>query len=98
MKFLVLFVNLFFVVAITAQRQNNQPQQNNNNNNVENKYIPILSLQQNLDHDGVFNYAYETGDGTKVQQNGQLKQSSFDPQNVGEAVQGGYSYQVSVND
>lgn len=62
---------------------------------VESKYrhIPIVSYQNVQDHDGSFNYAYENGDGTRQQQTGQLKQSNFDPKNVGEAVQGEYSYQ-----
>ncbi|KAG5675016.1 hypothetical protein PVAND_004956 [Polypedilum vanderplanki] len=89
MKFFVLFVSAFAVAAM-AQRQNNQI---NNNIQNEKQQIPILSLEQNLNHDGEFNYAFETGDGTRVQQNGQLRQSSFDPKNVGEAVQGAFSYQ-----
>lgn len=81
--------------------QQQQQQINNNNhhqqqNEPESKYrhIPIVSLQNNLEHDGSFNYAFEGGDGTRVQQNGQLKQSNFDPANAGEAIQGEFSYQV----
>jgi hypothetical protein len=91
MKFVALFMSAFVAVAV-AQRQNNQLNSNSQN---EKQHVPILSLEQNLNHDGEFNYAFETGDGTRVQQNGQLRQSSFDPKNVGEAVQGAYSYQVS---
>lgn len=109
MKYVVLLVNTFFVVAM-AQRhnqqqhhQNQQPQQQQQQQRrvveeplPESKYrnIPIVSLQNVLEHGGTFNYAFENGDGTRVQQNGQLKQSDFDPKNAGEAVQGGYSYQV----
>lgn len=110
MKYVVLLVNTFFVIAMAQQQRHHQQQQhqqhqqnqqiNNNNNNIpepDSKYrhIPIVSLQNNLEHDGTFNYAFENGDGTRVQQAGQLKQSNFDPVNVGEAVQGEYSYQVS---
>lgn len=93
MKYIILFVNAFFVVAM-AQQHHHQQQQQNNNIDSKYKHVPIVSLEQNLEHDGTFNYAFETGDGTRVQQNGQLKQSSFDPKNVGEAIQGAYSYQV----
>jgi hypothetical protein len=91
MKLVALFLSAF-VAAAVAQRQNNQIG-SNGQNEKQREHIPILSLEQNLNHDGEFNYAFETGDGTRVQQNGQLKQSSFDPKNVGEAVQGAYSYQ-----
>lgn len=107
MKFLVLCG--FFVVAMAQQRhhqqqqqyqqqqQQQQPQQYNNANENNSKYkaIPIVSLQQNLEYDGRFNYAFETGDGTKVEQSGALKTSSFDPKSAGEAVEGSYSYVVS---
>lgn len=103
MRFIVL---CGFFVAVMAQRHNQQqhqqqqPQQYNNNNNInenDNKYkhIPIVSHQQNLEYDGRFNYAFETGDGTKVEQSGALKTSSFDPKSAGEAVEGSYSYIVS---
>lgn len=99
MRFIVL---CGFFVAVMAQRHNQQqqqPQQYNNNNIKEedNKYkhIPIVSHQQNLEYDGRFNYAFETGDGTKVEQSGALKTSSFDPKSAGEAVEGSYSYIVS---
>lgn len=79
------------------QQQAQQLNQNNNHNEPDSKYkhIQIVSLQNNLEHDGSFNYAYEGDDGTRQQQNGQLKQSNFDSANVGEAVQGDFSYQVS---
>lgn len=101
MKYIILFVNAFFVVVMAQhhhqQQQHQQHQQQYQQQNaIDNKYknIPIVSHEQNLEHDGTFNYAFETGDGTRVQQNGQLKQSSYDPQNVGEAIQGAFSYQV----
>lgn len=108
MKYLVLLVNTFFVVAMAQQRHHQQQQKqqqyqqaaqqinNIQQNEPESKYrhIPIVSLQNNLEHDGNFNYAFESGDGTRAQQSGTLKQSNFDPVNVGEAVQGEFSYQV----
>ena len=103
MRFIVLCG--FFVVAMAQrhnqqQHQQQQPQQYNNINENDNKYkhIPIVSHQQNLELDGRFNYAYESGDGTKVEQSGALKASSFDPKNAGEAVEGSYSYVVSKCD
>lgn len=84
MKYLIVLVSSL-AVAI-AQKQ--QPL-------VDDKYknIPIISQQNILEHDGSFTYSFEGGDGTRAQQNGQLKY--VDQQNAGEAVQGGYSYQVS---
>lgn len=111
MKYVVLLVNTFFVVAMAQrhhqqQQHHQQPQQHHQQPQQQQKrveepqpdskyrHIPIVSLQNVIDHDGSFNYAFENGDGTRVQQNGQLKQSDFDPKNAGEAVQGEYSYQV----
>lgn len=84
MKYLIVLVSSL-AVAI-AQKQ--QPL-------VDDKYknIPIISQQNIVEHDGSFTYSFEGGDGTRAQQNGQLKY--VDQQNAGEAVQGGYSYQVS---
>lgn len=110
MKYVVLLVNTFFVVAMAQrhhqqqQHHHQQPQhqqQQQQQRRIEEpqpdskyRHIPIVSLQNVLEHDGTFNYAFENGDGTRAQQSGQLKQSNFDPKNVGEAVQGEYSYQV----
>lgn len=107
MKYVVLLVNTFFVVAMAQrhhqqQHHHQQPQQTQQQQTrveeplPDSKYrhIPIVSLQNVLEHDGNYHYNFENGDGTRVQQNGQLKQSSFDPKNVGEAIQGDYSYQV----
>lgn len=82
MKYLIVLVSSL-AVAI-AQKQ--QPL-------VDDKYknIPIISQENILEHDGSFTYSFEGGDGTRAQQNGQLKY--VDQQNAGEAVQGGYSYQ-----
>lgn len=84
MKYLILFVNAFFAVTLAQKLADN----------VDSKYrhIPIVAQENVVEHDGSFNYGYEGGDGTKAQQSGQLKY--VDPQNAGEAVQGGYSYQV----
>lgn len=84
MKYLIVLVSSL-AVAI-AQKQ--QPL-------VDDKYknIPIIQQENILEHDGSFSYSFEGGDGTRAQQNGQLKY--VDQKNAGEAVQGGYSYQVS---
>jgi hypothetical protein len=86
MKYLIVLVSSL-AVAI-AQKQ--QPL-------VDDRYkttpIPIIAQENILEHDGSFTYSFEGGDGTRAQQNGQLKY--VDQQNAGEAVQGGYSYQVS---
>lgn len=62
---------------------------------IDDKYknIPIIAQENILEHDGSFTYSFEGGDGTRAQQNGQLK--FVDQENAGESVQGGYSYQVS---
>lgn len=82
MKFFVAFV-MSLAVAV-AQKQ--QP--------IDDKYknIPIIAQENILEHDGSFTYSFEGGDGTRAQQNGQLKY--VDQTNAGESVQGGYSYQV----
>lgn len=83
MKYSVLLVNAFFVVALAQKAADN------------NKYKDIQNLAQEnvVEHDGTFSYSFENNDGTKTQQSGQLKY--VDQQNAGEAVQGGYSFQVS---
>lgn len=40
-------------------------------------------------------YSYESGDGTKAEQDGVLKQ--IDPENAGESVKGSYSYVVIIH-
>lgn len=79
------------------QQYQQQPQQQQQQKQVvvESKYrnIPIVQLENTQDHDGSFKYSFEDGEGTKVQQNGQLKY--VNQESAGEAVQGGYSYTVS---
>ncbi|XP_077302991.1 endocuticle structural glycoprotein SgAbd-3-like [Arctopsyche grandis] len=54
--------------------------------------IPIISSENIVEGiGGKFQYSYESGDGTKVMQKGELK--SIDAEHAGEAVQGEYSYQ-----
>lgn len=83
MKYFILIANAFVALALAQQQT------------TDNKYknIPIVSQDSNLEHDGTFSYSFENGDGTRAQQNGQLKY--VDNENAGEAVQGGYSYTVS---
>lgn len=82
MKYSLLFVNAFFAVALAQKAADN------------NKYKDIQNLAQEnvVEHDGTFSYSFENNDGTKTQQSGQLKY--VDQKNAGEAVQGGYSFQV----
>lgn len=84
MKYSILLVNAFIAVAI-AQKSNSID---------NNKYKDIQNInQENIhEHDGTFSYSFENGDGTRAQQNGQLKY--VDQNNAGAAVQGGYSFQV----
>jgi hypothetical protein len=84
MKYSILLINAFVAVTL-AQKQSVD------NNKYKN--IPIIAQDSNLEHDGTFSYSFEGGDGSRAQQNGQLKY--VDAENAGEAVQGGYSYTVS---
>ncbi|KAJ3654486.1 hypothetical protein Zmor_013673 [Zophobas morio] len=52
--------------------------------------IPILNQESEVDYNGKFHFSYESGDGSKVQQDGELK--TIDKENAGEAVQGFYEY------
>jgi uncharacterized protein YlbG (UPF0298 family) len=104
MKYLILLVNVAMVVAQQrfqhqqAQHQHQQvqqpAQQQQQQQVVDSKYrnIPIISQESDSGIDGTFSYSFEGGDGTRAQQNGQLKYSQFEPNSAGEAVQGGYSY------
>lgn len=84
MKYSILLVNAFVAVALAQRSVDNSKDQYKN--------IPILSQENNLEHDGTFSYSFENGDGTRAQQTGQLRY--VDQKNAGEAVQGGYSFQV----
>lgn len=99
MKYLII-VNALFAVALAQQRAGGQQyqqqqQQQNQQPAVDSKYknIPIVAHENILEHDGTFSYSFENGDGTRASQNGQLR--FVDQKNAGEAVQGGYSFQVS---
>ncbi|PSN39561.1 hypothetical protein C0J52_20617 [Blattella germanica] len=54
--------------------------------------VAIISQDSVVNPDGSFNYGYESADGTKVQQSGQLKQLPDDKEGNGEAIQGSFSY------
>lgn len=84
MKYSILLVNAFVAVALAQRSVDNSKDQYKN--------IPIVSQENNLEHDGTFSYSFENGDGTRAQQTGQLRY--VDQKNAGEAVQGGYSFQV----
>ncbi|BES92883.1 Cuticular protein [Nesidiocoris tenuis] len=51
--------------------------------------VPILSLDNTVNHDGSYKYSFEGGDGTRAEQTGQLKSIG---QDAGEVSQGSYSY------
>ncbi|KAL1138383.1 hypothetical protein AAG570_008447 [Ranatra chinensis] len=51
--------------------------------------VPIVSLDNTVNHDGSYRYSYEGGDGTKAEQQGQLKNIGED---AGEVSSGSYSY------
>lgn len=95
MKYLII-VNAIFAVAMAQQRAGGQQyqQQQQQKPEVDSKYknIPIVAHENILEHDGTFSYSFENGDGTRASQNGQLRY--VDQKNAGEAVQGGYSFQV----
>ncbi|KAF2905756.1 hypothetical protein ILUMI_00416 [Ignelater luminosus] len=52
--------------------------------------IPIVSQESSVDTDGKFHYSYESADGSKAVQDGQLK--ALDKDEAGEAVVGSYEY------
>ncbi|XP_069674221.1 endocuticle structural glycoprotein SgAbd-3-like [Periplaneta americana] len=54
--------------------------------------VPIISYTNVVDFDGTYNYAYESGDGSKAQQSGQLKVVGPEPDKAGEVSQGSFSY------
>lgn len=103
MKYLI-FINAIFAVSFAQQRAGGQQYQQQQNKQqyqqpqqqqiVDSKYknIPIVAQENILEHDGTFSYSFENGDGTRASQNGQLRY--VDQKNAGEAVQGGYSFQV----
>lgn len=77
MKFIIAFVALFYVVVAAPP--------------VHHDVVPIVSQDASVEHDGHFHYRFETGDGTKAEQAGELK--VFDKDHAGEVVSGSVSYQ-----
>ncbi|XP_060517118.1 larval cuticle protein 65Ag1-like [Cylas formicarius] len=51
--------------------------------------VPILSQENEIDPEGNFRYAFETGDGTKQEQSGQLNGNGAEG---GHVVTGSFSY------
>lgn len=92
--FLVISALIAIVVAKPQklQQQNLQQLQLPNRGDDKYKNIPIVAQENVIDHQGTYHYTFEGGDGSRAQQDGQLKY--LDTQNAGEAVQGGFSYQV----
>jgi hypothetical protein len=87
----IIFIIGSLIASSLAQQHNQQNHQQQQQVDIKKQNVPILALQNNLQHDGTFNYAFESGDGTKAEQNGQLKY--VDQENAGEAIQGQFSYE-----
>ncbi|XP_055387531.1 endocuticle structural glycoprotein SgAbd-3 [Condylostylus longicornis] len=77
MKFVIFTFCLIFAVVVADVKELKQQ-------------VPIINLESNVEHNGNFHYQYESGDGTKANQEGQLKQ--VDPENAGESVSGQFQY------
>ncbi|RZC40728.1 Chitin bind 4 domain containing protein [Asbolus verrucosus] len=56
----------------------------------EKEPIPIVSQESDVDYTGKYHYSYESGDGSKVHQSGELK--TIDKDNAGEVIQGEFEY------
>ncbi|XP_044271088.1 pupal cuticle protein 20-like [Tribolium madens] len=52
--------------------------------------VPILRFENNVNGDGSYNFAYETGDGVQAQEEGYLKNAGS--QDEAQAAQGSFSY------
>ncbi|EFA00925.1 pupal cuticle protein 20 [Tribolium castaneum] len=52
--------------------------------------VPILRFENNVNGDGTYNFAYETGDGVQAQEEGYLKNAGS--QDEAQAAQGSFSY------
>ncbi|XP_023704618.1 endocuticle structural glycoprotein SgAbd-3 [Cryptotermes secundus] len=76
---------VFLVLPFVAAAVTGRPQ-------TQKEPVPIISLENNVNFDGTYNYAYEGGDGTKVQQSGQLKVVGPEPDKAGEVSQGSFTY------
>jgi hypothetical protein len=92
MKVLLFLIGSLIASTLAQQHHNNQQhqQQQQQQIDIKKQNVPILALQNNLQHDGTFNYNYESGDGSKAEQNGQLR---YVGENAGEAIQGQFSYE-----
>lgn len=97
MKVLIFIIIGSLIASTLAQQHHNnqqhhqQQQQQQQQVDIKKQNVPILAYQNSLQHEGTFNYAFESGDGTKAEQNGQLKY--VDQENAGEAIQGQFSYE-----
>ncbi|KAF2905759.1 hypothetical protein ILUMI_00419 [Ignelater luminosus] len=52
--------------------------------------VPIVSQESSVEADGHYHYSYESGDGSKATQDGELKE--VDKEHAGEAVVGSFEY------
>ncbi|EFX88152.1 endocuticle structural glycoprotein SgAbd-3-like [Daphnia pulex] len=54
--------------------------------------VAIVSSNSEMNADGSYTYAFETADGTKVEESGSQKQVGPKPEDIGTVSKGSYSY------
>ncbi|KAK0174860.1 hypothetical protein PV327_010581 [Microctonus hyperodae] len=85
MKFLLISLAIF-AAAVNAQHYGGQQSQSR-----AQEPVPIVYQTQDIQPDGAYQYSYETGDGTKKNEQGTLGQAS-DENGPAINAQGGYSF------
>ncbi|KZR99743.1 Cuticular protein 65Av [Daphnia magna] len=77
MKFIIVLA--FLAVAIAAPQGDKKP-------------IEIISSNSEMNADGSYSFAFESEDGTKVQESGNQKQVGPKPEDIGTVSKGSYSF------
>ncbi|KZR99250.1 putative Endocuticle structural glycoprotein SgAbd-1, partial [Daphnia magna] len=77
MKFIIALA--FLAVAIAAPQGDKKP-------------IEIISSNSEMNADGSYSFAFESEDGTKVQESGNQKQVGPKPEDIGTVSKGSYSF------
>ncbi|XP_077302952.1 endocuticle structural glycoprotein SgAbd-2-like [Arctopsyche grandis] len=72
-------------LASSAPQYGHQQQQHSG------QIIPIVRQSQDVNHDGSYQYSYETGNGIQAQEQGYLKNAGIKDQEA-QVAQGSYSY------
>ncbi|XP_046637435.1 larval cuticle protein LCP-22-like [Daphnia pulicaria] len=67
------------LLALVAAQKDNEP-------------VAIVSSNSEMNADGSYTYAFETADGTKVEESGSQKQVGPKPEDIGTVSKGSYSY------